>query len=87
MRKLAIPAAALLLFAVVAGGCSAKTKERGQDSPVGQRNDAPADVINYPDGFGNVAHKCDGKGHRVYVLYHGDGGYGSVTVIPDETCK
>jgi hypothetical protein len=63
-RRLAIAAMALVL---VTGGCSAHNDARGRgDAPIGEYDDTPAEVINFPDQFANVAHKCDGHGHRVY---------------------
>ncbi len=63
-RRLIVAAAAL---ALVAGGCSGFNDERGRgDAPIGPFDDSPAEVINFPDQFANVAHKCDGHGHRVF---------------------
>ncbi len=45
-------------------GC-ADTSPTG-DGPTGVVDDSPAEVINFPNKFANVAHKCDGHGHRVY---------------------
>lgn len=36
------------------------------DADSGKVDHAPADVIQFPDGFRNVAHKCDGP-NMVYV--------------------
>jgi hypothetical protein len=36
-----------------------------------------------PDGFSNVAHKCDGP-DMVYVIFHNDGAYGSVAIAPND---
>jgi hypothetical protein len=47
----------------------------------------PADVVAFPDGFSNVATKCD-HGNRVYVLYHDASPYGAISVVSgDPTCK
>ncbi len=78
MKKVAIVFATVLAL----GGC-AKAQEYGQDADRGSRNTAPADIINFPDGFNNVATKCDGPS-RVYVLFHGDSRYGSVAVVPND---
>jgi hypothetical protein len=58
----------------------------GEDAPEGQRDRGPADIINFPDGFGNVAHKCDGRGHRIYSAGASDAGT-AIAVLPDETCR
>lgn len=64
MRKpvIAIALAATLLTA----GCG----EYGHDAAKGDRDTGPADVINFPQGFRNVAHKCDGP-NMVYVTSRG----------------
>jgi hypothetical protein len=54
---------------------------------IAHKDDSPAVVYSMPDGFGNVASKCDGFGHRLYTLYHADSAYGGVTVITDSACQ
>lgn len=80
----------LIMFAVTLGGltaCSAKAQEPFADAPRGQTNDDRADTITFPDGFSNVATKCD-HGNRVYVVFKSDAAYGSVAVVPkDPTCR
>jgi hypothetical protein len=82
MAAIALTAAATLTLA----GCSQKMQEPFRDAPVSGHQSAPAEVIEMPDGFSNVADKCDGHGHRVYVVFHGDSAYGAVTAISDPTC-
>lgn len=66
--------------------------ESTQDAGVNNRDTGPADIINMPDGYSNVAHKCDGT-NMVYVIYHGNihegpKAYGSVSVVAnDPRCK
>jgi hypothetical protein len=78
--------AAVLLFAVLSvglAGCNNFNNKRGQgDAPVGRTDDAPAEVINFPNKFANVADKCDGHGHRVYSTTR----EASVVVIDDPSC-
>jgi hypothetical protein len=65
-RRLTI-AVLTLALGLAAGGCNARNDARGRgDAPVGNYDDSAAEVINFPDQFANVAHKCDGHGHRVY---------------------
>jgi hypothetical protein len=48
---------------VLLGGCSEYNDKRGKgDAPVEDRegDDKPAVVVNFPDGFANVALKCYG---------------------------
>jgi len=88
MKKLT-QAAVLVAFAIVSlTACGAKANEPFKDAPRSAvDNGAPADLIRFPDGFNNVATKCD-HGNRVYVIFHGDGTYGALAVVPnDPTCK
>jgi hypothetical protein len=72
----------LLATAALLGGCSKKL-EPFRDAPRAATNTSPADVITMPDGFSNVAAKCDGP-NRVYVVFHGDSAYGTVAVAPND---
>ncbi|MEV5833321.1 hypothetical protein [Nocardia sp. NPDC052112] len=67
MKYLAVTACLLLLVA----GCSRQHyEERGKaDAPVsGQHGEnSAAEVFDFPDGFGNLATKCVGKGKRGYA--------------------
>lgn len=40
-------------------------------------------MIEMPDGFSNIASKCDGP-NRVYVVFHSDSAYGSVAVVAND---
>lgn|GEM_PF-1489061 len=78
-------AVALLTTMALLGGCE-KLAEPFNDAPRGIENNAPADIITNPDGFSNVATKCD-HGNRLYVAFHGDSAYAAITVVPaDPTC-
>jgi hypothetical protein len=82
---------ALLLacVAVLAGACSIKDdidESRGRgDASVGSVDDEDKEVIQFPDRFSNVAHACDGHGHRVYVTTKSDQSR-FMAVIDDESC-
>lgn len=78
-KKIAAVLAALGLMALAACG---KMSEPFQDAPRGASNTNPADTITFPDGFSNVATKCD-HGNRVYVLFKGDQPYGGLSVVPN----
>ncbi|HUR49683.1 MAG TPA: hypothetical protein VMY88_09190 [Acidimicrobiales bacterium] len=68
MKRLVVLA---LVAAIGIGGCgytNSRNEARGRgDSPVGEVDDSPKAIIQFPDRFGNVAHACDGHGHRVFV--------------------
>jgi len=74
-----------LIAAAVVTGC-AKITEPLKDASVSHRISGPAEVGSMPDGFNNFAEKCDGHGNRVFVIFHGDGTYGSVFAMKDPTC-
>lgn len=76
-----------LVLVLSAGGCD-KQNEPFKDAPrTGTDNGAPADTVRMPDGFSNLATKCD-HGNRIYVAYHGDNTYASIFVVKDDTsCK
>jgi hypothetical protein len=76
-----------LPVAIVAAGCGADARQDATKS--GQVVDrGPAQVIAMPDAFRNVAHKCDGVGHRVYSSSTGDSGNAAqIFVIADPSCR
>ncbi len=76
-----------LASAVVAAGFTAAAcsntgtfGEEFRDTGVANRDDTPADIIQMPEGFSNVAAKCDGTS-RVYVTRNDNGR--AVAVIAD----
>lgn len=82
-----------LLVAVLAGlavlstaGCNSYNDARGRgDAPVASVDDRPAEVVNFPDRFGNVASKCDAHGHRLFVVTH-EKTDPNVVVVDDRSC-
>lgn len=84
MKKIAMFAGAAIL-AVSMSSC-AKMTEPFKDAPRGATNDAPGDLVTFPDGFSNVATKCD-HGNRIYTAYHADKAYAAIAVVPNaEDC-
>lgn len=86
--KMAAGLASVAVIVLLVVGCGDKYTQPYQDAPrTGNKNEVAADIITNPDGFSNVATKCD-HGNRLYVIYHGDGGYGSIAVVANDlTCK
>lgn len=83
-RRIAASGAAAFIGITFMAGCSNKQRQQFNDAPrTGTDNTAPAQVIAMPDGFSNVASKCDGP-NRVYVVFHSDSAYGSVDVVPND---
>lgn len=80
-KKLNLFAVAVLLVGTAA--CSGYDNSRGKgDAPVSGKDDSPAQVVNFPDGFANVAIKCDGNGFRIYTTTR----EAAPVVVPDRTC-
>lgn len=81
-----IVVSALVVIAIFSG-CSEKAREPFHDGPRSEVvNDDESDVLEFPDGFSNVATKCD-HGNRVYVVYRGDANRAAIAVAPnDPTC-
>lgn len=55
----ALTVAAVIGLVLLNGGAGKERRGRG-DSPVGVVDDSPAEVVNMPDRFANVAFKCLG---------------------------
>ncbi|MFD9205953.1 hypothetical protein ACFVZM_06695 [Streptomyces sioyaensis] len=86
-NRIALAMAGTAIVAMSATGCASLT-EPWNDAPVQRKDDGPAVIYSMPDGFANVAAKCDGYGHRMFTTRGGDQGGGkSVAVIADPTCK
>lgn len=84
-HKLALLGATGLVGVLGLTGCSAATEE-WNDAPIEKKHDGPAEVFSMPDGFANVASKCDGHGHRIYTTRVGPGGGKDVAVVADDAC-
>ena len=80
---------AILALAAVLGACGindAANEKRGRgDSGVNVIDDTDKDVIQMPDRFSNVAHACDGHGHRVFVTTKSDQSR-FMAVVDDPSC-
>jgi hypothetical protein len=81
-----IPAVIAVALLTGAASCD-KANEPFKDAPrSGTVNNDPADIIEMPDGFSNLATKCD-HGNRIYTGFHGDSKYGIGFAVPhDPTC-
>jgi hypothetical protein len=76
-----------LLAVAVLTACSQKDREPFRDASVSDRNESPARVLTFPDGFSNVAAKCDGP-NMVYTAFKGDANRASLSVVAgDPRCR
>lgn len=74
---------AVVALGLVVSGCEGFKEQRGRgDAPVGRGDDSPAEVLQMPDLFPNVAHKCDGHGNRVYVTQTKD--TNALVIVPNQ---
>jgi len=79
VRKITAPAAVLALL-VLLTACGEATR----DADVGDRVRGSADIIEMPDGFRNVASKCDGP-NRVYSASRGNSEIaGAIAVVAND---
>lgn len=86
-QRIIIAVAAILAALWLVAACGNKFTQPFQDAPrANPTNTAPAQIIEMPDGFNNLATKCD-HGYRIWVSYHGDGGYGFGFAQPDAGCR
>lgn len=96
MRKVIILCAGILVLGLTLGltlgACGRKDNfdtSRGRgDAPIktGGVDNTPKEVIQFPDRFSNVAHACDGHGHRIYVTTKSDESRFMVA-IADSSCN
>jgi hypothetical protein len=86
MKRIAATFLLALAAVLLMAGCGDKFQQPFKDAPrTTQVNDQPAEVIFMPDGFNNLATKCD-HGQRIWVSYHGDSSYGFGFAAPDPAC-
>lgn len=74
----------------VVGGCSdtGKFAQGLTDAPANKTVDySEAKIIAMPDGFSNVATKCDEYGNRIYVVFKSGSAFAALEVIEnDDSC-
>lgn len=76
-------ATSAVLFLGGAAGCDKQLEQFNDADLVDSGNSQPAQGISMPDGFSNVATKCD-HGNRIYVAFKGDSAYAAIAVVPDD---
>lgn len=82
-------ATAFLVVSAAVSVAACGSQARQDATTNGQHVDrSAAAVIAFPDRFRNVADKCDGYGHRVYVTSRGDSNSPpQLFVINDGSCS
>lgn len=85
-KRLMIFVAACAMLFGACGWSVDKATEQYRDAGRGETNNGKADIVTFPDGFSNVATKCD-HGNRVYVAFKGDENRAALSVVAgDPTC-
>lgn len=88
IKKIAVAGTAALF--TLTAGCGVKDQideNRGRgDAGVLSVDDTKKEVIQFPDRFSNVAHACDGHGHRIFVTTKSDQSR-FMAVVVDPTCN
>jgi hypothetical protein len=79
-RRLVVLAGACVALA----GCGAPERQNAHQT--GNVDRSAAEVLAMPDHYNNVADKCDGHGHRIYVTSNKDQAPSNMVVIDDKTC-
>lgn len=80
-RRLALIGVPVVLVAGLAAGCGDKANEPYKDAPrTDETNGEPASIVRFPDGFSNIATKCD-HGNRLYVAFKGDDNRAAIAVV------
>lgn len=78
----------LSLTACGAGGTFDKMNEPFQDAPIGQRINQKVDIIEMPDGYGNIATTCyKGMRYSTSTVGGGQSEARAISVTVDPTCK
>ena len=78
-----IGAPAVLCVAVVGCGNTPERLNAHQSRAVDR---TPPEIYAMPDHYNNVASKCDGHGHRIYVTSNKDQAPSNIVVIEDKSC-
>ena len=78
-------AGAVTAAALVTAGCGG-TPERLNAHQQKDVDRTPPSVYAMPDHYNNVASKCDGFGHRMYVTSNKDQAPSNLVVIADRSC-
>ncbi|WP_145500921.1 hypothetical protein [Streptomyces sp. CFMR 7] len=87
LKRAALTLAGVTAFLLSSTACARFTEE-WNDAPIERKDDSPAVVYSMPDGFANVASKCDGNGFRFFTTRGAESGGGkAVAVIADPSCK
>lgn len=86
-RKRIVAAVAAGIAVLSLSACGADFMEEFNDAPVSSNNDKPAETYSFPDGFTNVASKCDNHGNRIFVTRIANDGRGIAVVPNDPSCN
>lgn len=92
MSKRAIALIAIMFLSIgILAGCQVARKSAGTiDAPVSnQQDNSPAQIINMPNAWRNIATKCDvfQKGYRIYETRSNSNSASIPVLVLDASCK
>jgi hypothetical protein len=85
IRRTVACVSALAALGVIVAGCG-NTPERLNAHQSRNVDRTPPEIFAMPDHYNNVASKCDGHGHRIYVTSNKDPAPSNLVVIKDPSC-
>ena len=85
IQRIAARVSALAGLCVMVAGCG-NTPERLNAHQSRDVDRTPPEIYAMPDHYNNVASKCDGHGHRIYVTSNKDQAPSNMVVIKDISC-
>jgi hypothetical protein len=88
MKRATLAVALIIAAMLVLTACgSDESREDANDVHNGQVDKSAPMVISFNNHYPNVETKCDGFGHRIYVITHDSAKGDNLYVISDPTCQ
>lgn len=85
IQRITTRVSAVAGLCVLVAGCG-NTPERLNAHQSRDVDRTPPEIYAMPDHYNNVASKCDGHGHRIYVTSNKDQAPSNMVVIKDGSC-
>jgi hypothetical protein len=85
IQRITTRVSAVAGLCVLVAGCG-NTPERLNSHQSRDVDRTPPEIYAMPDHYNNVASKCDGHGHRIYVTSNKDQAPSNMAVIRDSSC-
>jgi hypothetical protein len=85
IQRITTRVSAVAGLCLLVAGCG-NTPERLNAHQSRDVDRTPPEIYAMPDHYNNVASKCDGHGHRIYVTSNKDQAPSNMVVINDSSC-